>query len=249
MQYNPSSGSQGIVHHAYWLVGANSTKYLIADTTRAANIWYRRILGWIWEAVGGWKFDDANATTRPALTTTLVASQEDYTLPTAAGSSYGEIERVEVLDNAGNYKVLSRIDKKNIVTAVDEYLETDGMPKEYYIEGDSLILKPAPAAADVTTAAGLKIYPSRDIDEFTVSDTTQEPGFNRNWHVGIAIGAALEYAKRFVPERVPQLESDLGVNPRIQIPHGLKGDIQKYYRRRNETDRRQARRVLRESYV
>jgi hypothetical protein len=248
MQIKPSSGGQGIIDHAYWRVGANTTKYPTNDAIRAANIWYRQIWGWIWESAGNWTPDDINATTLPVMTTTLVDGQRDYSFPVEAGTEYGEIERVEVLDSDGNYYPLSKVEKNKIPLAISEYRKTKGKPVEYYLEANSISTLPAADTTMVTAAAGLKIYLSRDIDEFTTADTTQEPGFHRNWHVGVGLGIALEYAARFLPELVIQLETELGVNPRIQIPHGLKREIQAYYRRRNYKDNRVTRRVLRESY-
>jgi hypothetical protein len=68
------------------------------------------------------------------------------------------------------------------------------MPKYYDLVGESIMLYPAPAAANVTTTAGLKLSFSRTIDEFAVTDTSTQPGFESNFHRALSIGAALDWA-------------------------------------------------------
>ena len=177
-------------------------------------------------------------------TTTLVDNQRDYGFPTAAGSSFGEIERVEILDNSSNYYRIMRIELSDLgVNSVSEFEETKGKPRFYYLQSNSIILLPAPnTTTDTTAAAGLKLYLSRDIDEFVSTDTTQEPGFNRNWHVALAYGGALDYLMANNPEETAKITMLRGETERIQL------EISDYYSRRNERDEYQARRVRKQQY-
>jgi len=125
----------------------------------------------------------------PIATTDLVASQNDYEMP----SSARKIDRIEVLDSEGNYQKLTPFDKSQIGVAISEFEKTDGLPRYYDLLGRSIYLKPAPASANVTTSSGLKVYYVRDIDEFGISDTSTEPGFDNHFHRIISLGAAYVY--------------------------------------------------------
>jgi len=100
---------------------------------------------------------------------------------------------VEVMDAAGNYKKLEPFDARDVKGSYDEFEETSGSPKYYDLVGNTVVLKPAPAAADVTTALGLKVHILREIDIFTTGDTTQQPGFSEPFHRIVSYGASFDY--------------------------------------------------------
>ena len=151
---------------------------------------------------------------------------------------------MEVKDNAGNFYRLRRIEKDDIgINAISEFEETKGRPAYYYLEANSLFLLPAPnTSLDTTASAGLKIYLSRDIDEFTAADTTQEPGFNRNWHPALAYGAALDYVIAKFPDEKSKADNLRAETERIRL------EIQDYYSRRADRDEFETRRVRKQSY-
>ena len=204
---------------------------------RSANEWSRQITIWILQTQDAWKYDDRNYTTFPTATTTLVNSQQDYSLPTGAL----KIERVEVMDAAGNYQVVEPVTKEWIRNqAISEFYETDGMPVYYSMEADSIFLYPQPATGFVTMANGLKIYINRDISDFTVTDTSTQPGFNKSFHRGISIGAALDFANsRNMQNTIPLLVSKL---------NSLKSDLQEFYSSR-EVGIKTEIRITRESTI
>lgn len=192
--YNATDKELSLYHMTLWFCGislSDTTTFPVdPDFTMIANKNVRRVGLWLWKSSDEWLFDDANLSTLPVATTTLVASQEDYQLPVTCFS----LKRVEVKDSAGDFKLLQPIRKDDITGAIDEFGETDGMPSCWYINGNSLIIKPAPAAASVTTASGIKIHVDlRDIDEFTPADTTQEPGFHAYFHSLVALLNAYDY--------------------------------------------------------
>jgi len=168
MKFSSTTNLDGLIQDCETLLGMASADIsgdatTLKTFTRLINVWYRRVNSWIWESTGTWEYDDSNYTDLPVATGTLVAAQQDYEIPTTAQ----KIDRVEILDSSGNYQVLEQIDKSQIKSiAMSEYMETDGMPVKYDLVGCSILLYPAPAAANVTTAAGIKVYFSRDIRDF-----------------------------------------------------------------------------------
>lgn len=205
MQLSTASGLGGILQRATFLTFGDSathvTDYPLVDMVGSANRWVQNVAVKIWRASGTWQFDDANQTDLPIITTTLVAAQQDYALPATALS----IERVEVKDSAGDYQKLTQIDQSEVGIALTELEATNGMPKYYDIVGNSLFLYPAPAAASVTTTAGLKVHVTREATAFSVpasyttADTTQ-PGFDEMWHDIICYGIAHDYLDVNGPE-------------------------------------------------
>lgn len=186
--------SVSLYHDALSLLGipeTDTTTLSTATYTRYANAWYQRMVFYIWRSSGLWQFDDFNNTTLPEATTTLVDGQGDYGIPTTAI----DIKEAYVMNSSGDYQKLKRINPTDMIEARDEYYETDAMPAEFYLEGNSIILKPAPLAASVTLAAGLKIILDRNVTIFTTSDTSKEPGFVATFHRLISLGAAYDFAR------------------------------------------------------
>ena len=77
---------------------------------------------------------------------------------------------------------------------MNEYMKTKGIPTEYFLEGCSIRLKPAPDTSMVTATKGLRIWMSRDVTEFTTSDTTKTPPFPTPFHQLVSDSIAFEYA-------------------------------------------------------
>ena len=170
----------------------STTEYALVAKARACNTWKNRVGFWIWKSQDSWDFDDSGYTTFPIATTTLVASQEDYTLPTTAV----KLTRAEVLDSSENYQILLPFDDPEVRKALTEFEETDGLPRYYRLIANSVVLYPAPAAASVTLAAGLKVYLARETNEFTGSTTTTEIGFGEPADRAVAVGVAWEFASK-----------------------------------------------------
>lgn len=188
MQFN--SGTDSIISDIDHICDTDSTSYSIADKTRNANRWaYKAMVRQI-QANHRWQIDDSNLTTLPQLTRDLVAGQAVYELP----AGFLRLERVEVMDSQGDYKRLYPKDQADISGAYTEFEETDGLPRYYDVTGNSIILMPAPAAADVTTIAGLRVHILREIDIFTTSDTTQESGtIPEPFQRIVSFGASYDY--------------------------------------------------------
>jgi len=211
---NTTNRAKGIIQDIDFLCGTTSASYPIADKVRNVNQAYHDVSRLIWESAGGWQYDDSNKTDLPIAITNLVHSQQDYELPSTAQ----KVERVEVLDSNGNYQKLTQIDWHDIPIAMTEYLETDGMPDYYDLIGRSVMLYPTPAAANVTTASGLKVYVDRDVTEFTTGSTTSVPGFATQFHKILSYSAALDF------EKDPQEQKRL-----VQMKDRLEKGLQIFY--------------------
>lgn len=178
MQFNDTTNKRGLIQDCETLLGMtdgdiSGDTTLLETFTRMINSWYRRVNSWIWEVTGTWEYDDSNYTDLPIATTTIVNNQQDYEIPSTAQ----KIDRVEVLDIGGNYQLITPIDKSQIKTsAMSEFQETAGMPRYYDLVGRSLLLYPKPDTTKVTDTKGLKIYFSRDIEEFGLLRTGTAEG-------------------------------------------------------------------------
>lgn len=245
MQLSVSSGKHGILQRATFLAFGSSTDhstdYPLADMVASANRWIQRVAIWLEKASGIWDIDDSNQTDLPVGTTTLVASQQDYALP----SSLIKLKRIEVKNSAGDYERLTQFDETQIGSALSEFNETAGMPRYYRVEGSSVFLYPAPAAASVTTTAGLKIYYSREYTTFTIpasyttADTT-EPGFDEPLHDIIPLGIAYDWCLTNGPsDRASALRQEIDL---------LRADLNSHISGKNEEGRPRFR-PARESYT
>lgn len=218
MEYSDSTNLDGIVEDIDFLVDTNSSNYPIEQKTRNVNGWYRTVMGWIWKYCGDWDIDDSNHTDLPIATTTLVEDQINYNLP----AGYMKIDRLEVKDASGLWTRLIPFDKSQVKMAMDEFQKVSGLPRYYDLMANSLMIYPA---SDAGRATALKLYFGRDIDAFAITDTTQEPGFNKNFHRILSHGAALDYAlANEMKTKVVLLRN------RIK---DMKAEIENYYKERN----------------
>ena len=218
MMYNDATNEGGLINDIDFLVDTNSTNYPIKDKTRNMNAWYRRTIGYIWKACGDWDFDDSNHTGLPSATTALVKDQDDYALP----SGYMNIDRVELKDASGIWTKLVPFDKTKMNMELDEFQKVPNIPMQYDLFANSLRVYPA---SNLDRAAALKIYFGRDIDEFVITDTTQEPGFNKNFHRILSYGAAFDYAfANGITKKVTSLRNEITI---------VKTEIEDYYKDRN----------------
>lgn len=187
MQFNPGSG-QGLVDDIDFLIGTNSSSYSLANKTRNINNRLDQTVAMIMSADGQWEFDDDNHTDLPVGTTNLVNGQDNYEI---AAADFLDILRVELKQPNGTSLWLQPIEYNELRgTAMTEFQKTNGIPRYYDKVGSSIILYPTP---NYTYSAGLKVYYKRNAVQFATNDTTDEPGFNRQFHRLLSIGAAIDY--------------------------------------------------------
>ena len=190
MQYNSGVDEQDIVSLTNDLANTDNTVYSLVQKTRAANKTLRKIWSWIFEAYGGWIYDDSNNTDFPIATTQIVSSQQDYSIPSEALT----VNDLEVKDSSGNWYDLKPITSEEIdkLQAEKEFFKTNGLPIYYLMISGSFKLFPTP---NYTQAASLRISFNRGVTTFTSGDTTKTPGFVSQFHDAVAVGMALEWAK------------------------------------------------------
>lgn len=225
MQFSDTTNNTGILQDARRRVGlaVGDGAFATSDVVRWANRWYYKAVLEAWRSSSDWEFDDSNLTTDPIATQNLTNDTSDYALPT--GSL--KIKRIEILDNSSNWLVLKPIIQEQIGVADTEFHETDGLPKFWRHLGRNRIrIYPAPDnGVSVTLTNGLRIYFLREVDEFTASDTTQEPGLVEPFHHILSVGAAYDFAVANDMKQAAALRNELNV---------LFDELRAYYSGRNQ---------------
>lgn len=193
MVYAGDSDGQDIVTTTNDLVKTTDTSYPLKQKTRAANRALREIWGWIFEAYGGWIYDDRNNTDLPEATTALVSGQSQYNLPLDSSAIIGmEIQT----QNGGTWQKLWPITLEHIqqdfTWAESQFLATAATPVYYRPLANGFKLYPAP---NYSQSASLKVFFTRDISAFASTDTTKTPGFDVEFHEAVPTFMALDYAK------------------------------------------------------
>jgi len=224
----PSSKFESIYHYTLGLLGipeTDTTTLGVNEFIRSANIWQRDVGHWAWINSNHWQYDDSNKTTLPTAVTDLEEDESTYRLE----STVFDILRVEAKDVNGNYQVVLPIKETQISSAKSEFYKTSGMPRYYELVGDVLTLYPAPSSSQAnteTSGEGLKIYISRDPDDFTITDTNTVPGFPSQFHNIIGMGAAHDFALR------------MGIDNKWQqltlLINSKRKEIEEYYSRRHK---------------
>jgi hypothetical protein len=211
MYFNDTTNNMGLCQDIDFICHTDTSSYTLANKARNINAWYRKAVSWIREAHGDWQYDDSNLTTLPIYTITLVDGQQDYELPSTAQT----IERVEVMDNEGDYYVVNPIDKREVIgESLTEFEEDEGLPRYYDLVGRSVLLYPKPGTSFITTTSGLKVYVSRDVEEFNSTTTTREPGFANNFHRILSLGASYDFEedptkKNYLISQINELKDEI----------------------------------------
>lgn len=229
MVFSDTSTKTGLIQDVDFMVFGNSldntTAYPIADKTRNINRWYHQAVTWILQAQSDWDFDDINNSNFPIATTNLVANQQDYALPATAGIANDrvlQIQRVEVKYNDGNWYKAEPFDLGEKGSAVgvqaDINNDFDATTPYYDVRYGSLFLYPVPTAS---VTGGLKIWFTRRItDIFAAADTTQEPGFDEQFHRLLSLGAAHDYLMSHDYQRSQSLRQEIEL---------MRQDMQRFY--------------------
>lgn len=196
--------AQGIVQDVYFGVSANANTYPIADLTRNANTALDMAISKILGADGKWQFDSTNSVDLPIGKTDLIAGQQDY--------SFDD----EYLMLASPLQILARdgITWMELEPSNDNVLSiATGDPINYNKMGRSFLLNPIPDYSwrlATEGKKGLRAFFQRKIDYFTTTDTTKEPGFDKQLHAFVSVYCQYKYAKaKGLVKRLPDLERDM----------------------------------------
>ncbi len=173
---------------------ATGSSYSLATKTRDINLAFARFQSIAVDASGRWQVDDTNQVDYPISSTDLVSGQQDYSFVSDGSSPVNQvldIHRVEMMDSAGNWKLLKSIDIKDIDVALDEFMPTNGEPAFYDKTSNAIMLYPAP---NYSQTLGLKFYFSRTPSYFVATgDDTKQAGFPDMFHEYLAIRPSYLY--------------------------------------------------------
>lgn len=228
MRINDTSNKElSLYHDALSLLGIQETdtiSFPFATFIRYANAWYRRFVFYIWKSSHTWQFDDTTMTTLPEATAILIDNQENYTIPSTAL----DVLEAYILNTNGDYIKLEKLNPNNLTIPRDELFQDKGIPTYWYLEGDQIILKPAPDTTKTTAVGGLKIIVDRDITAFVVGDTIKEPGILPAFHRLISLGSAFDFARsKDMQVKITTIKSDLD---------RMTGELEEYYSHRSRVD-------------
>lgn len=184
MVFNGNTDEHDIVSYIADATGLNKTAH-IKKITRAANSASREIWSVIFEAYGGWQYDDTNNADLPTATADLVASQSKYTIPTDALT----IRQVSVKDESGFWRDLKAITTEDIhsVSAENEFQDTAGNPRFYRMFSNVIELYPAP---NYSQTRSIRVQFDRGSTTFSSDATDTSPGFASEFHDAVHIGAS-----------------------------------------------------------
>lgn len=187
---------------ARFLVSADTVNLTAANLLILVNKNYEEVTGKILTemANANWQYGDANYTAFPTYTFNMTNGTSTYDLDTSL-SGLLTVMGVEVKDQNGIWHLLKQISMKDITLdegAVGEYYKTSGIPHEYELRENEIVLYPAPDnGVSVTLTAGCRIFFLRGADVYTsaqVTTGTKVPGFPSPWHDILAYGAAYDFA-------------------------------------------------------
>lgn len=204
MQFSDTSTGQGLIQDCEFLTGLDrgtisGTTQLLEDFTRMMNIHYHRVVTMVLKSHDGWDFDDSNHLDFPILTTPLTLNR-DYQIPVSE-----KVLKIKRLDVSWDGQVAYEATPFDINESGLGYIfdlnedQIDGRFNKtepaYDTLYGSIMLFPRADQVDIDAGGKLQITWSREIDEFTTADTTQEPGFDEPFHRMLSLGASFDYAK------------------------------------------------------
>ena len=174
--------------------GISGNATLLSQFTNYINIAVGDVRSAMMRVDRTWKSDDYNYTDYPDAPITLVLSQADYTLPVSAtGLNAATLLRVN-----GVYFILNgvRIYLRKMDNDESRYA-TNGIPTAYKLQGKSIFLDYQASSDALTLYTNLHIEFQRLDDPFVSGDTTQQPGFQANYHHILAFRACALYFRGF----------------------------------------------------
>jgi len=206
MQFSDTSAKAGLVQYAEVLTGlgdaaisGNTT--LLAQFTSLINRAYHKVVTMVLDSQDEWDFDDNNHSDYAVLSASVVANQRDYQIP--VGEKVLKIKRLDISYDGTNFYKAEPFDINEsglgmgLTSDSTQEATIDGrfertQPK-YDLRGNSIWIYPRADATDVANGGKIRIEWTREIDEFTVADTTQEPGIDEPFHPLIVKLACVDY--------------------------------------------------------
>lgn len=239
MQYNNTTDKNGLLQDCEaWCGlgdgGISGDAYLKARFTAGLNKHEHKVVTMILESRDDVDYDDPNQTNQSTFTFPLVAGQRDYNL--ALSEKILKIKRIDVCySGTGNtcYRA-EKMDSGQLSvglgndTALDSNFSKTNPKYDLENNGYTIKLYPMANAADVTASGLIRVECVREIDEFTTSDTTQEPGFDEPFHPMVSMGASYDWLCINRPDAkttIAHLEKEL---------QSYEARLRRHYGRKNE---------------
>ena len=196
IQFSDTTNRDGLIQMIEDRTGAGSasaSSYPLGAKTRDINSAFARLMSIAVKVSGRWQVDDTNQTDYPIVLYDVVTSQQDYAFVRDGSSPSNQvldIHRIEIKDNAGNWKLLVPIDEADIDVAMTVFESTAGVPEYYDKTSNAIFLYPKP---NYDSANGLKFYFSRTPSYFLTTDTTKTAGIPDMFHEYLALRPSYLY--------------------------------------------------------
>jgi hypothetical protein len=227
MVFSDTTTKQGLIQDCEQLLfsdygSISGNENLLYDFTARINRAYDKFATKVMSVDGRWQWDDTNYTDFPIGKTALVDGQEDYSLDI----EFMDVEKVVILDVAGNKKLLRPIDINDPMGQVyiTSIVNTGGIPEVYDKSGRSLFLYPIP---NYDKPAGLIVYYRRKPSYFAYTDTTKAVGVPAVYHRYLSLEASLDYA----------ISKQMGVKNDLALRvKEMEADIEEWYSRRSKDE-------------
>jgi len=198
MQFNDTTNLNGLIQSCEeWSrlgigqISGNTNR--LKRFTRLINNNYHKAVSAILESMDGWDFDDPNhGDTGFIKTYNLTADQQEVSLPLS--DKILKVKRAEVsYDGSSWYRAMPiDINEYGGVSTTSDIAGHFSVTNPFYdMVGNYVYLYPVPGSS---VTGGLKLWVTREIDEFTTADTTQEPGIAEPFHEMLAVGASRDYS-------------------------------------------------------
>ena len=200
------------------ITNTDTTSYTDANLLIDLNIWYQKVVSMILESQDESDFDDARNTDYAIVTTPLVASQRDYSIPVS--EKVLKVKRIDISYDGVNYYRAEPIDSGTIeygdgnATLIDQNFSKT-QPR-YDIKNNAIFIYPLPSAADVAASGVIRAEWTRNVTPFTTSDytsvltdSTVVPGYDDPFHPMLAWGAAYEKAVAATLPQLPLIQNTL----------------------------------------
>lgn len=181
-----------IQNRIYFFTNTSSSDFSDANMLISINNGIDKVQTLILRSQDEWDYDDRNQSNLPIITTSLVANQQDYKLPTALL----KIKRAQITYDGTNWYRLNPIDLNEISEEITTtYIANNfNQSQPYYdIQSNSIFLYPIPSSAVVS---GLKLWIDRSGYAFSSAELTAgtlSPGFDRQFHELIALYGSYDY--------------------------------------------------------
>lgn len=200
MQFSNTTDKNGIIQRCEDYTGIGDGN-ITGDTTvfkkftANVNEAVYELVVHLMRSIDGFDWDDVNYTTYPIGKAVLTTSR-DYVLPTSL--HFLTIKRIDVSWDGVTWYQAKPIDSGEMKFALGNEDEEDThftlTEPRYDVKSNGFWLYPRATAAQVAAGAQFRIEFTRDFDEFTIGDSSQEPPLDRPFHDLVPIGASLKWA-------------------------------------------------------